>query len=89
MLPGVTLIRLCIGSMVFVHSDLGRKSRMTGDCHVRFCERFRGETPLYLLDFIHIRLFVNHLVLFLSHCQTAPTLPRSTNLFCFFERGQS
>jgi len=23
---------------------------MTGDCHVRFCERFRGEIPLYLLD---------------------------------------
>ena len=22
---------------------------MTGDCHVRFCERFRGENPLYLL----------------------------------------
>jgi hypothetical protein len=51
MLPGIILIRLCIGNMVFVHSDLGGKSRMTGDCHVRFCERFRGETPLYLLDF--------------------------------------
>jgi len=25
------------------------KSRMTGDCHVRFCERLRGETPLCLL----------------------------------------
>ena len=24
-------------------------SRMTGDCHVRFCERLRGETPLCLL----------------------------------------
>ncbi|WP_411570498.1 hypothetical protein, partial [Pectobacterium cacticida] len=22
------------------------KSRMTGDCHVRFCEQPRGETPL-------------------------------------------
>jgi hypothetical protein len=22
---------------------------MTGDCHVRFCERLRGETPLCLL----------------------------------------
>ena len=22
---------------------------MTGDCHVRFCERFRGESPLCLL----------------------------------------
>ena len=27
------------------------KSRMTGDCHVRFCERFGGEIPSYLLDF--------------------------------------
>jgi hypothetical protein len=24
---------------------------MMGDYHVRFRERFRGETPLYLLDF--------------------------------------
>jgi hypothetical protein len=22
------------------------KSRMTGDCHVRFCERFGGKSPL-------------------------------------------
>ncbi len=26
------------------------KSRMMGDYHVQFCERFRGEIPLYLLD---------------------------------------
>ena len=26
------------------------RSRMMGDYHVRFCERFRGEIPLYLLD---------------------------------------
>jgi hypothetical protein len=25
---------------------------MMGDYHVRFCERFRGETPLYLLDLV-------------------------------------
>ena len=25
---------------------------MNREVHVRFCERFRGETPLYLLDFI-------------------------------------
>jgi hypothetical protein len=25
---------------------------MTGDCHVRFCERLRGETPLCLLGAI-------------------------------------
>ena len=30
--------------------DLYNKSRMMGDYHVRFCERFRGEIPLYLLD---------------------------------------
>ncbi len=28
-----------------------KKSRMNREVHVRFCERFRGETPLYLLDF--------------------------------------
>ena len=27
-----------------------KKSRMNREVHVRFCERFRGETPLYLLD---------------------------------------
>ena len=54
MLPGIILIRFCIGNMAFVHSDLGGKSRMTGDCQVRFCERFRGETPLYLLDFFYL-----------------------------------
>src|SRR5690606_12757245 len=26
------------------------KSRVMGDYQARFCERFRGETPLYLLD---------------------------------------
>jgi len=50
MLLGNFLICFCIGNMVFVRSDLDGKSRMTGDCHVRFCERFRGEIPLYLLD---------------------------------------
>ena len=42
MLQGNFQICFCIGNMVFVLSDLDRKSRMTGDCHVRFCERFRG-----------------------------------------------
>ena len=27
------------------------KSRMMGDYHVRFCERFGGEIPPYLLDY--------------------------------------
>jgi hypothetical protein len=31
---------------VFIKNN---KSRMTGDCHVRFCERLRGESPLCLL----------------------------------------
>jgi hypothetical protein len=52
MLPGNFQICFSIGDRAFVHSDLDGKSRMVGDCHVRFCERFRGETPLYLLDFI-------------------------------------
>ena len=29
---------------------LYNKSRMNREVHVRFCERFRGEIPLYLLD---------------------------------------
>ena len=31
------------------------KSRMMREYHVRFCERFRGEIPLYLLDHYNIR----------------------------------
>jgi hypothetical protein len=46
-------------------------------------------TACWQLVFILLRLFINHLALFSSHYQTAPTYPRSTNLFCFFERGQS
>ena len=26
--------------------------------HVRFCERFRGEIPLYLLDYLPFLLFI-------------------------------
>ena len=33
---------------------------MTGDCHVRFCERLRGETPLCLLGVIYSLQFLNH-----------------------------
>jgi hypothetical protein len=46
-------------------------------------------TACWQLVFIHIRLSVIYLALFSCHCQSAPTYPRSTNLFCFFERGQS
>ena len=46
-------------------------------------------TACWQLVFIHIRLFVIYLALFSCHCQPAPTYQRSTNLFCFFERGQS
>jgi hypothetical protein len=31
---------------------------MTGDCHVRFCERLRGETPLCLLGVIVASKFI-------------------------------
>ena len=34
-----------------------KKSRMNREVHVRFCERFRGETPLYLLDFFSVSMF--------------------------------
>jgi len=41
-------------------------------------------TACWQLVLIHFRLFINHLSLFSSHCQTAPTYPRSTNLFIAF-----
>jgi hypothetical protein len=31
--------------MLIKRIDLYNKSRMTGDCQVRFCERLEGETP--------------------------------------------
>lgn len=34
--------------------DVSSKSRVMGDYQARFRERFRGETPLYLLDFYSI-----------------------------------
>ena len=39
---------LCTGGMV-LNNDWNDKSRMTGDCHVRFCERL-GLKCLCLLD---------------------------------------
>jgi len=50
---------LCTGNMV-LRLRLVKKSRMMGDYHVRFCERFRGAIPLYLLDFIMVRLDINN-----------------------------
>ena len=44
-------------------------------------------TACWQLVFIHFCLFVNYLALYSCHFQTAPIYPRSTNLFCFFERG--
>ena len=38
---------------------MGKKSRMNREVHVRFCERFRGEIPLYLLDLFFICLIIN------------------------------
>ncbi len=46
-------------------------------------------TRCWQLVFIHIHLYFIYLALFSCHCQPAPTYPRSTNLFCFFERGQT
>jgi len=45
-----------------------------------------NNTACWQLVFIHIRQFVIYLAFIFSHCQTAPTYPRSTNLFWFFER---
>ncbi|MGE4509202.1 MAG: hypothetical protein AB7D16_11325, partial [Eubacteriaceae bacterium] len=39
------------------------------------------------LVFIHIHLFIIYLAFISCHCQTAPTLPRSINLFCFLWVG--
>jgi len=49
-------------------------------------ETLIGYIVCWQLVFIHIRLFIIYLALFSRHCQSVPTLPRSTNLFCFFER---
>ena len=44
------LVCLSIGNMVFFRTVFFIKSRMNREVHVRFCERFGGETPPYLLD---------------------------------------
>jgi hypothetical protein len=44
-------------------------------------------TACWQLVFIHIRLSVICLALFSCHYQSAPTYPRSTNLFCFLSVG--
>ena len=44
------LVCLSIGIMVFFRSVFFMKSRMNREVHVRFCERFGGVTPPYLLD---------------------------------------
>src|SRR5450759_3403367 len=46
------LVCLSIGIMVFFRSVFFMKSRMNREVHVRFWERFGGETPPYLLDLI-------------------------------------
>lgn len=37
------------------------KSRMNREVHVRFCERFRGGIPLYLLDWGDMLLIFHHI----------------------------
>ena len=46
-------------------------------------------TACWQLVFIHIRLFVIYLAFIFLSLSNCTNLPRSTNLFCFFERGQS
>jgi hypothetical protein len=46
-------------------------------------------TACWQLVFIHIRLFDIYLAILFCHFLSATTYPRSTNLFCFFERGQT
>jgi|GEM_PF-3542176 len=51
---------------------------MTGDCHVRFCERLRGETPLCLLgEVAAIAARTSYLSLVTEACG-GESLPRST-----------
>jgi hypothetical protein len=57
---------LFIGNMVFFRSVFFMKSRMNREVHVRFCERFGGETPPYLLDFIRVMVLV---IYYLHHYQ--------------------
>ena len=50
------------------------KSRVMGDYQARFCERFRGEIPLYLLDLLVRILIATTLVLLYRwalHCPVA------------------
>ena len=44
--PGVVL---SLGNGIPLKHIKNNTSRMTGDCHVRFCERLGGETPPCLL----------------------------------------
>src|SRR5512137_556994 len=52
------LVCLFIGIMVFFRSVFFMKSRMNREVHVRFCERFGGVTPPYLLDFYLVSPFI-------------------------------
>ncbi|MHB1688005.1 MAG: hypothetical protein ACYCVH_11595, partial [Ignavibacteriaceae bacterium] len=40
---------LSLAGRILLKQLLNNTSRMTGDCHVRFCERLKGETPPDLL----------------------------------------
>src|SRR3990170_6681055 len=40
---------LSLGNGILLKRIKNNTSRMTGDCHVRFCERLGGETPPCLL----------------------------------------
>ena len=49
---------LSLGNGILLKRIKNNTSRMTGDCHVRFCERLGGETPPCLLGayVVNIRL---------------------------------
>ena len=58
---------------------LCNKSRMMGDYHVRFRERFGGETPPYLLDVC---------TLYLLTARWYGELPSVSGLACVFAKSR-
>src|SRR5680860_552404 len=54
---------------------------MNREVHVRFCERFRGEIPIYLLDYL-LCLFRFHLIssLFVSYLRKSKGLHKWRNV---------
>jgi len=55
---------------------------MNREVHVRFCERFRGENPLYLLD----AMFLNRVIYIVSFKNSGEFGPVPTYVSPFFKK---